>query len=304
MKKTRLLFAGALTTACMLGLNAVAQQAWHGNLNALMTRIPQTNSCGGGYGLCDHKTDDNKYVTITGLGIGFTELQKQMLDAAGSPVSAAMMDPAAPPSAEQIEAMKQQAMAKMAAAQNMTPQQATQMKRPTGSMPPVDTALMQQIGKAQTAAGQITQFINEMSLKMNKLTRGWDTVKMGPNCPEVMSGGYAGPTCGCIIAKNTRYEQQRTASLNSYLQAVANLAQIYMARMRPLLSIVDDMEAKAKYGDAITDPTFRQMVVITQRQAMNGVTAILSMYSGIAKDGAEQQARMLNAGLPAEGCIK
>jgi len=77
-----------------------------------------------------------------------------------------------------------------------------------------------------------------------------------------------------------------------------------MARMRPLLSIVDDMEAKAKYGDAITDPTFRQMVVITQRQAMNGVTAILSMYSGIAKDGAEQQARMLNAGLPAEGCIK
>lgn len=305
MNTKALLFAGALTTACMIGLTAAAQQAWHGNLNSLMSRIPQTNSCTGGYGLCNHQTGDNKAITITGLGPAFTDLQKQMMDAAGSPVAGASMpDPASPPSAEQIEAMKQQAMAKMAAAQNMTPQQAAQMHKSTGSMPTVDPVLMRQVGQAQTAAGQITQLVNEMSLKMNKIYKSWDTIKLTGICNEVMSGGYAGPTCACEIGRHTNYEQRRTASLNSYLQAVANLAQGYMDRMRPLLSIVDDAVAKAKYGDAITDPSFRQVVVVAQRQAMNGVTAIMSLYSGIAKDGAEQQANLLNAALPLYGCVQ
>ena len=305
MKKHRILFvAGLLILACTIGLNATAQQAWHGNLNSLMSRIPQTSSCSGGYGLCNQQTAENKVITITGLGTSFTDLQKQMLDTAGSPVPGSMPDPGSAPSPEQIEAMKQQAMAKMAAAQGMTPQQAAQMQRPTGSMPTVDPVLMRQVGQAQTAAGQITQLINEMSQKINKMNKGLDSIKLTGACKEVMQGGYAGPTCECEIGRHTSYEQRRTASLNKYLQAVANLAQEYMTRMRPLLSIVDDMEVKAKYGDAITDPSFRQMVLVAQRQAMNGVTAILSVYSGIAKDGAEQQANLLNAALPLYGCVQ
>jgi len=305
MNTPRILYACALTAVCTIGLNAAAQQAWHGNLNSLMSRIPQTTSCSGGYGLCNHQTAENKSITITGLGTAFTDLQKQLMDAAGAPVpGASMPDPASPPSSGQIEAMKQQAMAKMAAAQNLTPQQAAQMHKSTGSMPTVDPVLMRQVGQAQTAAGQITQLVNEMSQKMNRIHKSWDTIKLTGTCKEVMSGGYAGPTCECEIGRHTSYEQRRTASLNSYLQAVANLAQEYMDRMRPLLSIVDDMEVKAKYGDAITDPSFRQMVVVSQRQAMNGIVSVMALYSGIAKDGAEQQANLLNAALPLYGCVQ
>jgi hypothetical protein len=303
MKKNRILFfAGLLTQASMISLNAEAQQAWHGSLNSLMSRIPQSNTCAGGYELCDHTADGGKYIIITGLGSGFTDLQKQMMNAVSGVSTGSMPDPGSAPSPEQVEAMKQQAMAKMAAMQNMTPQQAAQMKKTTGSMPTIDADMGREIGQAQTAAARITELVNEMSQKINKVQKTWDSVKMGPNCPEYLYKSLVAPSCACEIKKRSTYETARTAALNPYLLAVSNLAQEYMGRMRPHLQTVDEMTLKTKYGDAITDPSWRQMVVVAQRQAMNGVSAVIAAYGTVAKDGAEQWARQLNSTLNPGGC--
>jgi hypothetical protein len=299
MKINQILFAASLL---IVGYTAQAQTAWKGKLGTLMDRIPQSTTCEGGYGLCDHTTDDRKYITITGLGSGFTSLEKQMMEASGAPVPGSMPADGQAPSPEQIEAMKQQALAKMAAAQNMTPQQAAQMKKPTGSMPTIDSALGHQIGKAQNAAIEITKLVNEMSQKMNKIYKAWDSVKLGPRCGEVMYKGLETSTCGCLIARATKYETSRTASLNAYISAVAELAHRYKALIRQQLDIVDDIELNLKYGDAVNNPSYRQVLVMAQRQAMNGVTTIMSAFSGITRDGAEQQARLLNAGLDPGGC--
>jgi hypothetical protein len=303
MKKNTILFAAGLSVlACLTGPGAAAQKAWQGSLNSLMGRVPQSGDCEGGYGLCDHTTDDRKIVTITGLNSQFTDLEKQMMEAASGVMTGAMPEPGSAPSAEQIEAMKQQAMAKMTAAQNMTPQQAAQMHKQTGSLPTTDTAYKYQIAQAQAAAIQITRLINELSQKMNKLQNGWDSVKMGAPCADVFFKSLAAPPCKCVVARNSKYQSERTAALNSYLAAVANLAHQYMGQIRPLLATVDDMEAKVKYGDALVDPSNRQIVVMMQRQAMNGVSSILSLYGRVAKDGAEQWARQLNAALNPGGC--
>jgi hypothetical protein len=96
-------------------------------------------------------------------------------------------------------------------------------------------------------------------------------------------------------ARAQSYEQARTARMDDYMQQAINLVEQYMSRMRPLIAIVDDMVAKAKYGDAVSNPSFRQMVVMTQRQAMGGLTALLSISSGVAEDGARQEANLMNA---------
>jgi hypothetical protein len=293
MKKVRIICtSGLLSLMCATN----AQKAWHGDINTLTAKVPLPNSSSAGYALCNHTTDpSNGAISISGSGTVITDLQRQLMDALGASASVSATATGAPPTAAQIEQMKQDAMARASAAQSMTPQQAAQMQKPTGSAPVDDPALMRQIGQAQTAAGQITQLVNEMSQKAGKLNKGLDAVKAGSNCPDVQQGGYAGPTCACMKARAQSYEQARTALMDDYMQQAINLVEQYMSRMRPLIAIVDDMVAKAKYGDAVSNPSFRQMVVMTQRQAMGGLTALLSISSGVAEDGARQEANLMNA---------
>src|SRR5581483_4090225 len=148
--------------------------------------------------------------------------------------------------------MKQQAMARAAAAQSMTPQQMAQQRAASSALSLQDTAVMRLINQAQLAAGHIGQLSQELGQKYSRLNKSLDSVKLGPVCPEVEQHGYAGPTCACLRSRESDYRTRRVAAMNSYVGQVAELFRQYMPRMKAEAQIIDDMEVKAKYGDAVS----------------------------------------------------
>ena len=130
---------------------------------------------------------------------------------------------------------------------------------------------------------------------MGKLNKGLDAVKIGPNCPEVQQGGYAGPTCACLQDHAVDYYTRRVGAMNGYIEQATVLIQEYMSKMKAETTIVDEMEAKAKYGDAVSNPAFRQMVVSIQRQSFGAVAALLGVSGSVWRDGATEYANLVNA---------
>jgi len=202
------------------------------------------------------------------------------------------------PTADQVQQMQQQAMQKAASMQGMSPQQiaaANQAKSQSGAPSKEELAVLQKMGKAQEAAGRINQLIGEFSQKFNKLDKSKiDNVPMGANCPEVQQGGYAGPTCECLTKRDLTYQMARNANYNAYLQEVTMLIQTYMSKMKPDLTIVDDFEHTAKFGDALSNPVYKQLVGSVQKQAMGGVVVILAAASGNWEDAAKMYAQVVN----------
>ena len=233
-------------------------------------------------------------------GPAFKALQDEFMKIAQAPMTASG-SPApsmtAPPTPEQIEQMRQQALQRAAQMQNMSPQQIAQMQQPGAALPARENVeLMKQIGQAQTACGQISQLSSELSNKVARLDKSpIDTVKIGPNCPEVQQGGYAGPTCGCMIAHATDYATRRVAARNQYLQQVRTLLLEYLDKFKPLVATVDDAVAKAKYGDVVVNPAFKQQVVSIQRQALGSVASIMAIAGSNWEDAGKQYAELVNA---------
>lgn len=294
-----LLFA-ALTCA---GLASVAQNAYHVDLVSLMARItvPQnTTAC---YAGCTTKTDpSNGAVTVVNTDPTYQGINEQLdkiNKAAFNDANAQMPNRSQAPSADQIQQMQQQAMQKAASMQGMSPQQmaaAQQAKSQSGAPSKEEMAVLQKLGQAQSAAGRITQLVNEMSQKFSKLDKSKiNSVPMGASCPEVQQGSYAGPTCECLIKKESAYQSQREANYNQYLQVAAALIEDYMGKIKDQLVIVDQFEVTAKYGDAVSNPAFKPQVAAVQRQAMNGVVAVLAAANGNWEDAAKMHAQVVNA---------
>ncbi|HXD76775.1 MAG TPA: hypothetical protein VN616_03150 [Puia sp.] len=279
---------------------ARAQKGWPGDINALIARVPIPASSGGCYAPATKITDPSTgIVTIKDNGESFNSLQAQLDGIIRDAVAGTSVSPASPPSADQIEQMKQQAMARAAAAQAQAanPQQMAHQQSYSGSAPgSSELALMKMISQAQMAASRIGSLCNEIAMKKSKITRdSVDAVKQGPNCPEVQQGGYAGPTCACLKAHAIDYYTRRVTRMDTYVAEVAALIREYMPKIKAEESIIDEAEAKAKYGDAFMNPTYKQMAVSVQRQAFAGLTTLFALAGDAWNDGAVEYANLANA---------
>src|SRR5262249_11664934 len=155
----------------------------------------------------------------------------------------------------QLEEIMKSAM--VMPAQSMDPRQMAQQYRSSGgsgASSAGEMEVMKLIGQAQTAAGRINQLSLEMAGERGKIAKGLDSVSMPPNCPEVQQGGYAGPTCACMQKREVDYRTRRVAAMNKYVEQMAALVRDYLPKMQAQAAIIDDMEAKAKYGDAVSNP--------------------------------------------------
>lgn len=262
---------------CVCSGFARAQKAWQGDITALLSKIPMPGSSSISYAGCTKITDPSTgLISIKDNGPGFTDLEAQLDKIA-------------------TEAMAG-ASAQAAAAQSASPQQMAQQYRSNSGAPsPAELVVMKLIGQAQTAAGHINQLTLEVAQKKAKIFAKLDSVKLGPVCPEVQQGGYAGPTCACLKGREVDYRTRRTPVMDSYVQQVAELYREYLAKMKVEAAIVDDMESKAKYGDAVSNPAFRQMVVSIQRQALVSVTTMMSLSGSAWNDSAKEYALLMNA---------
>ena len=290
------LFLGLLVlTNMFLAKISIAQKAYPVEITSLLSRIPIPQDAAGCYSSSTKSTDpSNGAISVVDPGPAFKELQDQLQKINMSAAGGIYPNGQTPdkPSAEQIEQMKQEAMQRAAQAQNgqaVSNQHTTQ-----GAMD--DPQIMKEIGQAQTACGQINQLIHEFSMKISAIDNSSiDKVSMGPNCPEVQQGGYAGPTCGCMKERAKTYELKRVAERNAYMQNVVGVLREYLGKIRPLCAQVDNVMIKAKFGDAVSNPAYKQMVAITQRQALGAVPALLSVASGTWEDAAKQYANLVNA---------
>jgi hypothetical protein len=308
MKPAQLLLITALLAAGI----ARGQKAWQGELTSLFTKIPIPKNSAACFAACTKDTDPNNgSVSIKDNGPQYTDLQNQLSSILMNGANGGSMPTSnAAPTPAQIEQMREQAMARATAAQAQAanPQQMTQSQQSYGGGAPSagNVAIMKTIGQAQTAAAHINQLCGEVGQKMSKLSKdSVQAVKQGPNCPEVQQGGYAGPTCGCLVAHATTYYTARVAAMDNYVTQVAELIREYLPRIKSEASVIDDMEAKAKYGDAVSNPAFRQMAVSIQRQAFAGITSLLSYSQSAWNDGANEFANETNAKSGASvGCNK
>ena len=279
-----------------------AQKASPIPLIGLTSKIAIPQNTQGCYAGCTISTDpSNGAVTIVNCDPTYKEINDQL-----AKINKAAMDeaqsqrnaPSQAPSADQVQQMQQQAMQKASAMQGMSPQQiaaSQQAQSQSGAPSKAELAVLQKMGQAQSAAGRINQTINEMSQNFSKLDKsGIDKVPMGANCPEVQQGGYAGPTCDCLIKKEITYQTARDSKYNSYLQQVKALIDQFLLKLKPDLAIIDDFEETAKYGEALSNPVYKQLVVSVQRQGLGGVVAVLGAASGNWEDAAKMYAQVVN----------
>lgn len=302
--RMKILFFTTLLLSAAAG--ADCQKAYPIEINSLLSKIPIPHNSAGCYQTSTKTTDpSNGSVNIRDNGPAFQALQDQfdkitkaaMGDAIGTSMSSMSTTP---PTPEQIEQMKQQALAKANQMQSMNAQQMAQMHNNPGAAASrssqEEIQLMKLIGEAQTACGKLSQLTSELSMKVNALDRSAiENISIGPNCPEVRQGSYVGPTCACQTEHATAYETKRVAARNALLDKISALLTEYMGKMRPYIATVDDAVAKAKYGDAISNPAFKQQVPNIQREALGAVVSLTALASGSWEDGAKQYAGLVNA---------
>ncbi|HTR31297.1 MAG TPA: hypothetical protein VMH27_18625 [Puia sp.] len=277
-----------------------AQKAWHGDIMNLIAKVPFPAGSADCYGTATKTTDpSNGIVSIKDNGEQFNNLQAQLMSiASGGMTGMNQTTLPSAPTADQIEQMKQQAMQRAAAAQSMTPQQyAQQQQQQTAGGAPSksEVELMKEINQAQTAASQISQLCSEIGQKKAKITKDAVLAVKMKNCPDVRQGSYVGPTCECTMKNDIDYYTARVAAMNDYIAQIAALMREYLAKIKAQVTIVDEMEAHAKYGDAVSNPAFKQMAVNIQRQSLNGVTTLLALSGDAWNDGAVEYANLANA---------
>jgi hypothetical protein len=301
-RRLSLRFSILLQAAFLLaGTQVHAQKAYPVELLGLLGKLPIPESAALCYGGSTTKTDpSNGSVSIVNTDPAFKELNDE-LDRINKAAMDGMKTPATPqpPTQEQVQQMQQQAMQQASSMQGMSPQQmaaAQQAKSQSGAPSKDELLVLQQLGKAQNAAGLINQLVSEMGQKFSKLDKSpIDKVSAGGNCPEVQQGGYAGPTCDCLKGRDQAYQTKRVAAYNSYLSEVKGVINDYLGQIKAQSAIVDNFEHAAKYGDVFSNPMYKQLAVQVQRQAMGGFVALLGACSGNWEDAAKMQANLVNA---------
>ncbi|MFI5152834.1 MAG: hypothetical protein ACHQET_05835 [Chitinophagales bacterium] len=280
---------------------ASGQKAVPLQITSFLTRLQLPESSATCYAACD-KTHDasNGAYTVTGSGPTYKnlsdEFQKIMQgDMAAMQNQSTQQTPMAP-SPDQIAQMQQQA----AQMQNMSPQQIMDMQKKNSNQQSNqnNVALLRKIGEAQSRLGTIQNLNQEFIAKLKALsTYGLDTVKLAPPCPDVRQGGgdIAVPTCGCLIARATAYETKRVKIYDNYVQGVRDILQQYIPKFNNEIAVIDKVEADARYGEGITDPTIKQQLYMLQRQGMSVVPGIIGVASGTTEDAGKYYSYLVNA---------
>ena len=289
-----------LITILFLGTTVLqAQKALPIEVNGLLAKVPMPHNSKANFHMCTLVTDNsNGMVSVKDAGTAVNDLeatmQKDMTDLANSSMSGSTYSTSTPsmPSAEQIAQMQQQAQQM----QGMTPEQAQQMAQhmqhtqSQSSSHAANPALMQELGKAQEAMGQVHMMFNELSSKASQLEGDYqqkiDQVKQTGNCPEfkVPHADLALPHCDCVKNRALDYYQRRVAIKDEYLQKVNELLENYIPKIRAQIAIVDKAEQDLNYGDAITIPAFKTQVVGVQQQAIAAIIPLLGISSSAIKD--------------------
>jgi hypothetical protein len=288
MNFIRTLCACSLLAASM---PAHAQKPAVVQVNSLLSRIPIPDKSAACYDVSTKTTGRDGIVSIKDNGPVFNQLTSEINNImTGNNGSATPSGGNTPPTPEQIEQMKQQAMQRAAQYQNGTAATYTA----ANSNRPANTQLMQEIGMAQSGQSQLRALESELSSKMAALAAA-EKPSMGPNCPEVRQGSYVGPTCTCERQKSIDYESRSVELMDNRLQKIKELLLHYIPLFSQQIALVDKAETDGKYGEGISDPTTLQMLNMIQRQALATVTRVMGYASAAWTDGANQYLELENA---------
>ncbi len=284
----------------LTGIGTVqAQKAFQIDVTSMLAKIPLPGSCAASYSNCVVETGADGRVNVKDIGGPIADLQKQMIQMMKDRENNMMAANASMPSADQITKMQQQAQQM----QSMTPEQAMQNAKNNASKQSntADMATIgRKVGQGQNAMIELTKILNEFSAKVLVIQSATkdsvDKVKSG-HCPEVRQGSYVGPTCACTQGITAAYYTQRIAKRDEGASSMATLVQTYMPRIKAQVSIVDDIESSLKYGDAVSNPAYKQMLVSMQQQAMGAIPQVTGVISTITTDGGTEYANLQNTKL-------
>jgi len=287
----KFIFLTLLPVAFATTINVRAQKPAEIQISTLLSRVPIPEKSAACYDVSTKTSGGNGVVSIKDNGAAFNQLSSEintiLMGNNGAPAYTAG---STPPTPEQIEQMKQQAMQRAAQYQNS----AAPTYTAAGSGQPANVQLMQEIGKAQSGQMQLRLLERELSTRMAALPAAAKP-GMGPNCPEVQQGGYAGPTCACEKQKSIDYQSRSVQLMDDRLQKIKELLLHYIPLFNEQIALVDKVETDAKYGEGISDPATLQMLTSIQRQSLATVTTVMGMSSAAWTDGANQYLELENA---------
>jgi hypothetical protein len=299
-KMTSYLLACSICAASIMPTGARAQKPAHLKVNSLIDQIPIPQSSSACYGACTTNTDASGVASIKDNGPVFKHLEDEFTSLSTADMNA-MNNPTVPksapqaPTADQIAQMQADAMAKAQqySQHGVNPAAAMQAQAQANHKPSNNMAVMQGLGKAGAANMQIQSLLRDMSKELSALNMR--QVHAGPNCPEVRQGSYVGPTCACTYEHSVAAEANYVTARDELIQKQAAILTKYKGLLEVQVGIVDDLEAQAKYGDAVTDATSLQLLWSAQRQSMTAFVELLGASNGFWTDGANQYLRLVNA---------
>jgi hypothetical protein len=294
------LSALTLAATALMPAGARAQKPAQIKINSLIDQVPIPQSSSSCYGTCTTNTDASGVTTIIDNGKLFKHLQDELTAMSTADMNA-MNNPTVPksapqaPTADQIAQMQADAMAKAQqySQQGANPAAAMQAQAQANHKPSNNMAVMQGLGKAGAANMQIQSLLREMQQELSALNVR--QVHARPNCPEVRQGSYVGPTCACTYDRSVAGEGDYVAARDELIQKQGAILTKYRGLLEVQVGIVDDLEAQAKYGDGITDPTTLQLLWSAQRQAITAMVELLAASNGVWTDGARTYLGLVNA---------
>jgi hypothetical protein len=273
-----------------------AQKAFQVQVTTMLSQIPMPNGCAASYGNCIVDTDPDGKVAVKDIKGPIADLEKEMMQMGKDRANNMMAANASMPSADQMAKMQQQAQQM----QGMTPEQAMQQAKnnASGQTSAADNATIgKKIGQGQMAMAELHKILDEFESKARYIAGSAkdsvDKVKIG-HCPEVRQGSYVGPTCDCMKGINSSYYSQRVGKRDEVAGSMATLIQSYMPRIKAQVSIVDDIVSSLKYGDAVSNPTYKQLLVSLQQQAMGAVPPIAAIVRTITLEGGTEYGNLQN----------
>lgn len=252
-----------LATLLLISTVTRAQQAYPVELGGLLSQMPvprKSNSC---YEACKKTTDGRT---------GMVSIEDN------GPVFAALKDK-----------LNKIVQASVAGLQVPASTSATPAEAPSRDQ----MAMITYLSQVQATCIKINQLCSQLNAKLMELDKSpIEAVRPGPDCPLIRGGAI---DCGCEISRAAAYETKRVAARDVYLGQAAALFDQYLLRIRPLIGDVDAAMIKTKYGEAISNPSYKQQVVNLQRQIIAPMSSIMGSAGALWEDAAKQYADLVNA---------
>lgn len=282
-----------------------AQKALPIEVNALLAKIPELESCAASFKLATIDSNEEDILSVKDAGPIVNGIQDQMTkdmsDLANSSMSSGSYTNTSMPSQDQIN----QALQNASKMQGMSRDQMMQMAqhRQTQSPPAANNsaASFKEFGKAQDAAGKLSVLQGQLATEASQLGGEYQrklqaipTVTVTCEEYKVQGADLALPKCGCIKALYMAYYQKRVTVEDEYVQKLNQIVHKYLPQFKEQIAIIDKVEDDLKCGDAVSLPVIKTHLVGVQQQAIGSLTTILGMVSNAIKDSATEYADLSN----------